>query len=311
MPTLDRKQSIQAAMALDQYYTQPVVAQSCWDLLLAFLSAHQATADQFTWIEPSAGRGAFLDSAPKGVTIKGFDLEPPAGRPDVLLADFLSQDLPLPPNHLPIAVVGNPPFGKKAILARSFIARAQNTLDPSLIAFVLPVQFRKWSAQSKIHADWRLAADHDLPEEAFELCGKPYRVRCCFQIWAAPTWALSPGWPNLRLTVRPPVDHPDYEAYQFNRTTEAEKFFDYAWDFAVPRQGYVDYSTRAYRKDDCDRKQQWIFFKAHSKRALRILLSLDFDVLSKKNIGTPGFGKADVVEAYLQAVSKEPPDHVD
>jgi hypothetical protein len=225
----------------------------------------------------------------------------------VTQADFLNQSLTLPPSLLPVAVVGNPPFGKKALLARAFISRAQDTLAPALIAFVLPIQFRKWSAQSKIHPDWKLAADHDLPEEAFELCGKPYRVRCCFQIWVAPSWPLHPDWPDRRIAGRPPVDHPDYDAYQFNRTTEAEKFFDYAWDFAVPRQGYVDYSTRAYHKDECDRKQQWIFFKAHSKRALRILLSLDFDALSKKNIGTPGFGKADVVDAYQAALAKEPP----
>lgn len=305
-PASSRSQATETAMSLDQYYTQPAVAQACWDLLLTFLAAHHVAPEALTWIEPSAGGGAFLDSAPKGLDIRGFDLAPAAHRTDVQACDFLTDPLPLGAPDRPIAVIGNPPFGRKAVLANAFIERARATLAPRFIAFILPLQFRKWSAQSKIQAGWRLAADHDLPEEAFELCGKPYRVRCCFQIWVAPDWLVHPAWPDLRMTERPPVDHPDFEAYQYNRTTEAEKFFDYAWDFAVPRQGYVDYTTKAYHKDECDRKQQWIFFKANSKRALRVLLSLDFDALSKKNIGTPGFGKADVVAAYTQAIEKEP-----
>lgn len=290
-----------SATSLDQYYTQPMVAQACWGHLLAFLADHHLPADSFTWIEPSAGGGAFLDSAPRPLDLRGFDLSPAAHRSDVPMCDFLKDSLPMAAPTRPVAVVGNPPFGRKAVLANAFIERARTTLSPRLIAFVLPLQFRKWSAQRRIDDGWRLVADHDLPENAFEWRGKPYRVRCCFQIWVAPDWPADPAWPNLRMTERPPVAHPDFEAHQYNRTPEAEKFFDYAWDFAVPRQGYVDYATKAYRKEECDRKQQWIFFKARSPRALRILLSLDFHALSKKNIGTPGFGKADVVAAYTQA----------
>ena len=88
--------------------------------------------------------------------------------------------------------------------------------------------------------------------------------------------------------------------YERHRTTEAEKFFDVDWDFAVPRQGYQDYTFKAFHKDECDRKKQWIFFKAHSEDALERLLALDFQKLSLLNTGIPGFGKADVVEAYLR-----------
>ena len=95
------------------------------------------------------------------------------------------------------------------------------------------------------------------------------------------------------------IDHPDFDMYQYNRTEQAKKFFDYEWDFAVPRQGYLDYATKEFSKNDCDMKQQWIFFKAKNMKTLERLKKLDFDKLSKKNIGIPGFGKADVVQEYL------------
>lgn len=86
--------------------------------------------------------------------------------------------------------------------------------------------------------------------------------------------------------------------YQYNRTEQTKKFFDYEWDFAVPRQGYLDYSIKALSKSECDMKQQWIFFKAKNKETLDKLKKLDFVKLSRKNIGIPGFGKADVVQEF-------------
>lgn len=53
------------------------------------------------------------------------------------------------------------------------------------------------------------------------------------------------------------------------------------------------------------RHTQWIFFKAHSPKILNQLLKLDYETLSKKNISTPGFGKADVIEAYNKLYSKK------
>lgn len=297
-------EALRHAAGLDQYYTQRPVAAGCWDLLSTALNAHGVPLTRCTVLEPSAGDGAFVDTAPAGAQIVARDLAP--ARPDIGAANFLTdKQAPWNPNAPWRLVVGNPPFGRKASLANAFIARAAEH-RAHLVAFVLPLQFRKWSAQSRVPAGWRLIADHDLPEEAFELLGAAYRVRCSFQIWAAPSFPEHPDWPDRRLTGKPPTEHPDFTAYQFNRTPEAEKYFHRAWDFAVPRQGYVDYAHKAYRAEDCNRKQQWIFFKAHSARALRVLLALDFEALSRKNIGTPGFGKADVVEAYGRALALEP-----
>lgn len=76
-------------------------------------------------------------------------------------------------------------------------------------------------------------------------------------------------------------------------------------DFAVPRQGYKDYTIRETDPANMSRHTQWIFFKAHSPKILNQLLKLDYETLSKKNISTPGFGKADVIEAYNKLYSKK------
>ena len=106
---------------------------------------------------------------------------------------------------------------------------------------------------------------------------------------------------DLRIRQSPRTRHPDFEMYQYNCTEEAARFFDksaYPWDFAVPRQGFKDYSTRETDPQALDRRVQWIFFKAKNKKVLSRLKKLDFETLSRKNSTIPGFGKADVVEEY-------------
>lgn len=276
------------ALALDKYYTKVPVARQCYDILRPLV------AEGSLFVEPSAGGGAFIEAIGSDDEIIGFDVAPE--HPSVIQNDFLSNDLRhlLTPEQRDrnIVAIGNPPFGKKAALAVEFVNRSLQMFG--LAAFIVPVQFQKWSVQSKIEPFASLIVDHLLPEDSFEVMGKTYKVRCCFQVWSLNHHDL----PDLRIKGKPSTNHPDFDMWQFNRTTEAEKFFDYDWDFAVPRQGFQDYTFKAKNKDECDRKKQWIFFKANSDDALKRLLALDFEMLSRKNTGIPGFGKADVVAEY-------------
>ncbi len=83
----------------------------------------------------------------------------------------------------------------------------------------------------------------------------------------------------------------------YNNVPAAVKVFDNDFDFAVPRQGYQDYTIRACL-DECVLSKQWILFKAKTPEVLQRLLNLDFEALSLLNTSTPGFGKADIVNAY-------------
>ena len=88
-------------------------------------------------------------------------------------------------------------------------------------------------------------------------------------------------------------------------TPGALKVFDHDFDFAVPRQGYQDYSRRETSADRCERTKQWILFKAGTAAVLDRLLGMDFAALSQNNTITPGFGKADVVKEYTRIARQE------
>lgn len=283
--TVKAPSAVKIAKDLDKYYTKDEVATTCLEGFLPLVP------DSAKLIEPSAGGGSFIRAAlAAGREITGFDILPEDT--GIIKLDFIQENIK---DHISIedaVFVGNPPFGKKGDLAIQFINKCLELCG--VVGFILPVQFRKWSAQKKIIKGASLIMDLDLPEDAFTIEGKSYSLRCSFQVWST----NHPTSKDLRLSGTPATSHPEFEMWQYNRTPEAEKFFDYDWDFAVPRQGFYDYSVKVTKAEDCDRKKQWIFFKAKTPAALEKLKSLDFETLSKKNSGTPGFGKADVVQEY-------------
>lgn len=292
--SFSKKAFSKASEKLDKYYTKPKIAKLCYENILSLIDKKDLANVLF--IEPSAGAGTFLEVINEDKI--GFDLAPTKNlNHKILKANFLTDDIS---SYINIKkknqkiFIGNPPFGTKAKLAIDFVNKCLSYSN--IVGFILPLQFRKWSVQSKINKNAKLIMDIDLPENSFAFMGKDYNVRCSFQVWALPTFVTR--LPDLRIKSKPLTSHTDFEMYQYNRTEIAEKYFDYDWDFAVFRQGYLDYNFKSYKKEDCNKKQQWIFFKAKNKEVLKNLLSIDFDKLSKKNIGIPGFGKADVIFEY-------------
>lgn len=286
------------AKELDQFYTDPVVAGKCIEKLLELLTI----PDDFVWIEPSAGMGSFSN---KFKQLKkefiALDLDPKIDYARQI--DFFEF---VPPKTKKMVTIGNPPFGKKSKLAINFINKSFSD-GSQIVAFILPLQFRKWSVQKQINKNAILIFDEILPKNSFIFNGKPYDVRCCFQIWALNDCDLlkTKNFVNLRIKEAPKTTHEDFIMYQYNRTIAAEKYFDYDWDFCVVRQGFYDYSIKYFDKSECDKKKQFIFFKAINKQVLNRLLEIDFEKLSLKNTSTPGFGKADVVTEYERIWGEE------
>jgi hypothetical protein len=271
---------------LDKFYTTPETAKLCYDVFKAFINENNITPS--CYIEPSAGGGSFLDVI-EGNKL-GFDIAPT--REDIIKIDFLNKPVfSLYNIDESVVFIGNPPFGKKSDLAIQFLNKCLK--HGIVVGFILPLQFRKWSAQKQIDSRAKLMLDMNIPEKSFLFMNNDYKLRCCFQIWSNTIKGN-----NLRIKEAPITKHTDFEMWQYNRTEQALKYFDYDWDFAVLRQGYGDYTKKYYTKEECDRKKQWIFFKANTGDAFKKLMGLDFEKLSKKNIGIPGFGKADVVQEY-------------
>ena len=294
-----KKMNKKLNLKLNKFYTKEFIAEECYlnfqKVLKRFYSEN--FLKNICYIEPSAGSGVFLKII-EGKKI-GFDIEPTDnGKYQIQKLDFLQENIQSFLNgKYQYVFLGNPPFGKKAKLAIDFINKAFEYSE--IVGFILPIQFLKWSAQSQVIHRAKLVDSQILPENAFEFLQKEYSVRCCFQIWTTKNIEKY-GFKNQRIEKKPEIKHIDFEMYQYNRTEIAKKYFDYDWDFAVPRQGYLDYSFKAYKKDECNPRHQWIFFKAKNQKILKKLMKINFEKLSQKNTGLPGFGKADVIEEYIK-----------
>ncbi len=288
--------TIDTIKELDQFYTKPIVAKHCYRKVKMVLKKY--INSNTLWIEPSAGDGSFFDIL-EGQKL-GFDIHPKADA--IVELDFLSDNISIDDADIKRSIViGNPPFGRRAKKAIDFFNKSANISD--FICFIVPNQFCKYSVQSKLHKDFKLIYEHLLDDNSFTANGKDYKARCIFQIWTR----LNTKRKNLRIITKPQTTHKDFEIFQYNNTKEALKYFDkekYGWDFAVPRQGFYDYTKRVTDVAELNTKIQWAFFKSNSEEVLDRLRAIDFGNLARKNTIILGFGKHDVIREYMDLYEK-------
>lgn len=291
--------SKQVSKQLDQFYTAPSVAKQCYETLLIKIPKIK----DYQKIEPAVGTGNFYNIFHPTLNVSniGIDIDPKITDEHVYKDSFLTINFQAKKIKIiersKVAIITNPPFGKKGKLAIDFFNRGSEIA--SVVALIVPIQFRKWSVQKHLNKNMTLIHDETLAEDSFIFMDKSYSVRCCFQIWIDKGKPINEIFYTTELSHAPIISHPDFEMYQYNCTKEAEKFFHRPFDFAVLRQGFGDYKSFITNEKECNRKNQWILFKARNKKVLKRLKSLDFEKLSHKNTSVPGFGKADVVAEYI------------
>lgn len=282
----------QERKALDKFYTKKDTAKSLISTASRILGVDLTSAPT---LEPSAGSGAF--SSQLG-NVAAYDLYPESD--SVVKQDFLA-DFSIPNVENRIAI-GNPPFGKKGVLALKFLNKCGQMCKA--VCFILPSTFRRWSVQNHIDDDLRLIYEEDLPLDSFEFDGEPFSLNCVFQIW---TREMCPDREDLRISEKPAISHPDVTLWQYNGTDAAKKYLYEDWDVATYRQGYKDYSKVFTKEDDFDEvkdiventKIQLMFIQFNADRAVDIFFNkMDLEKLAKKNLSTPGFGKADFIAEY-------------
>ena len=179
----------------DQFYTSPVVAKKCIQILISVLHdvalySPVLPLSSYLWVEPSAGNGAFLNNIPETYDKIGIDIEPVggAGYANIIKQDFLTW---VPPaqktktNQKPVIIFGNPPFGCQSSLAKAFIAHSCKFPATSTIAFILPRSFVKPSMSCAFDVHFHCIHSSDVERNAFVLGGgdASYDVPCVFQIW--------------------------------------------------------------------------------------------------------------------------------
>ena len=175
-------------MNLDKFYTKTDVALNCINLIPAL-----ETYDSI--IEPSAGAGSFSSL----IECVAYDIAPEGE--GIIEQDFLQLAQPFGEKTL---VVGNPPFGKRSLLAKAFIKHSIE-LGAETIAFILPDTFSKLTNQKIFPPNWRLIVNHKLNGTNFTIENKEYYVPCSFFVWTK-----REGNTNLREQVVPKTDLFDF-----------------------------------------------------------------------------------------------------
>lgn len=279
---------------LNKYYTKPLIAKQCVEILQKELLETGFDVHYAFFIEPAAGNGSFLQFLPNN-NFFACDIYPENN--NIVSKDFINQNIQIDKNQNNI-IIGNPPFGKKGQMALDFINKSFDYAN--IVAFILPVQFRKWGIQKRINQDVKLLYDSDLNPDSFILKDKNYNLQCCFQIWIHSSFNGFEAIKNKRLIEPPETNHKDFLLYQYNCTQQALKYFDYDWDFCVLRQGWGDFNKLFYpsERNRLSRKKQWMFFKAKNQTVLNQLIKMDFNHIANANTLTKGFGKADVIQYY-------------
>jgi len=169
----------------DQFYTSDAVAKQCVQWIIDAVSANggetTTTPDDYAWVEPSAGTGAFLHQLPNSFTKIGLDIDPKSA--DIIKQDYLEWNPDtMVTKKKGVIVFGNPPFGRQSSLAKAFIAKSCSFAN--FIAFILPKSFTKPSMYNAFHPRFHLVFNKELDKNAFIINdGAKYDVPCVFQIW--------------------------------------------------------------------------------------------------------------------------------
>jgi hypothetical protein len=160
---------------LDKFYTPIETAKQCIDLFF------ETFIDVTEIIEPSAGNGNFSLQIPNCIA---YDLEPE--HESIVKQDFLKLDLPYKYGRL---IIGNPPFGDRNNLARSFYKKATELGDA--IAFILPISQLN-NSDSLYEFDLIKSVDLGVLEYS------GMKIHCCFNIYTRPKNGLNTK-PNLKI----------------------------------------------------------------------------------------------------------------
>lgn len=166
-------------VGLDQFYTKPNIANKCYKNLLNIIRNDGRSIEEYKFIEPSAGTGAFYDLLPFQDRI-GIDIDPK--RAEFIEHDFLSW--PIKTNGKRYITVGNPPFGYRAWLALAFINHAAKFSD--YVGMILPMSFQSDGKGSPKHRvkGMRLIHSECLPADSFvNSAGKDVKVNGLWQVW--------------------------------------------------------------------------------------------------------------------------------
>lgn len=280
----------------DKFYTKIEVAKKCVNFLKSKLSL--TMEEQF--LEPTAGNGVFLNFLNN---YDAYDLLPE--NPKIKKQDIFL----LKTEYKNYITIGNPPFGKRSLLAINVFNKCAEFSD--VIAFIVPISFMKFNVQKNLNTNFKLVDFFFLEKNSFLDRDKDFDVNCVFQIWVKSNSKYD-IFKDLRILKQPSITSSDFKIWQYNATQQSFNTINEDWEIATYRQGYKNYNE-IFNQSDKDKiikmmsgnkKIQFFFIKPLNENSKKIILSMDFNNLAKRNTSTPGFGKADFVSYYNELKDK-------
>jgi hypothetical protein len=251
-------------MSLDQFYTKPSTAKSC------FSSIEHLKFD--LWVEPSAGTGMFYNIMPSPKL--GYDLEPKAD--DIIKQDFLTVELPKDKN---IIAVGNPPFGYRAQGAIEFFNHCAKRCNA--IAMIFPRSFRKAYIINQLHPNFHLEMEEILPINIFD--GGAEKIRTVWQVWKKQSFKRD------KITL--PSSHPDFDIVSQGKGFDREKA-----DIAIRRTGYKSVGEVVF-PEDANPITQYVFIKINADEAISVFENLDLSCAFDTALA-PTVTQGEIIQAY-------------
>ena len=254
----------------EQYYTPLDTAQELYDRTVLIVGE-----DFDNFVEPSAGKGAFLTCMPPDKRI-GIDIDP-LGK-EIVEQDFFNFVWP----EGRTITIGNPPFGRRGKLAMKFLnISAENS---EVVAFILPAIFSKWTFYNRVHPYMQL--QHEIPVTV--------EVNCVFQIWKKST--------RRRKKVVRPTSCNDFDMIHrhYSRTSPEERERLKSYDFAISQ---IEGKIRNC-EDVTAGSVYFIKDNTPDKSVRSVMERVDFSDLSKHHVGATSLTKADIVTGYLVAAGR-------
>lgn len=165
----------------DQFFTSKDTVKYCYDVFCNKMKELNISIDEYIFIEPSAGDGAFLEVLPKDKTL-AFDIEP--RHENIKKQDYLTWHSENKSQKY--ITFGNPPFGLRGNLALRFINHSTQFSD--FVCFILPPLFNsdgKGSPRKRVK-NYNLIHSEKLDSFFYYPDNKEtlIKINCIFQIWS-------------------------------------------------------------------------------------------------------------------------------
>lgn len=246
---------------LDKFYTPQETVTKCINLFW------NTFFDVTEIIEPSAGNGSFSLQIPNCIA---YDIEPE--HESIIKQDFLKLNLSYKKGR---AIIGNPPFGDRNNLARSFYKKACEISD--MIGFILPIS--QLDNEDSLYL-FDLVKSIDLG--VLEYSGM--RVHCCFNLYHRPK--------NAKLNSKPKLSS---DLFTIHRDDQ-QGFDSIDFDLCIFRRGassgkekFKDLHTQTYKIV--------VYDKSRVDFVRNVILNFDWQNY-KKHQSAPSLSKNDVYRIF-------------